>query len=49
MARWGGAGHSTRFLKKTDAFLVEIDCDEQALQFADQGWRNSVHAKFNKR
>lgn len=31
----GGAGHSYAILKATDAFLVGIDCDEQALQFAE--------------
>lgn len=31
----GGAGHSYAILKKTNAFLVGIDCDEQALQFAE--------------
>lgn len=31
----GGAGHSYAILKQTDAFLVGIDCDEQALQFAE--------------
>jgi len=31
----GGAGHSYAILKETDAFLVGIDCDEQALQFAE--------------
>lgn len=30
----GGAGHSYAILKKTDAFLVGIDCDEEALRFA---------------
>jgi 16S rRNA (cytosine1402-N4)-methyltransferase len=32
----GGAGHSYAILKKTDAFLVGIDCDEDALQFAEK-------------
>ena len=32
----GGAGHSYAILKETDAFLVGIDCDEQALQFAEK-------------
>jgi len=31
----GGAGHSYAILKETDAFLVGIDCDEQALRFAE--------------
>ncbi|MCX5850343.1 MAG: 16S rRNA (cytosine(1402)-N(4))-methyltransferase RsmH [Deltaproteobacteria bacterium] len=31
----GGAGHSYAILKETNAFLVGIDCDEQALQFAE--------------
>lgn len=31
----GGAGHSYAILKQTDAFLVGIDCDEQALHFAE--------------
>ena len=31
----GGAGHSYAILKETDAFLVGMDCDEQALQFAE--------------
>jgi 16S rRNA (cytosine1402-N4)-methyltransferase len=31
----GGAGHSYAILKQTDAFLVGIDFDEQALQFAE--------------
>ena len=31
----GGAGHSYAILKETDAFLVGIDCDEQALHFAE--------------
>ena len=31
----GGAGHSYAILKETDAFLVGIDCDDQALQFAE--------------
>jgi 16S rRNA (cytosine1402-N4)-methyltransferase len=32
----GGAGHSYAILKETDAFLVGIDCDEQALEFAEK-------------
>ena len=32
----GGAGHAYSILKETDAFLVGIDCDEEALQFAEQ-------------
>ncbi len=35
MARWGEPVILTRYLKQTDAFLVGIDCDEQALQFAE--------------
>jgi len=31
----GGAGHSYAILKETDAFLVGIDCDDEALQFAE--------------
>jgi 16S rRNA (cytosine1402-N4)-methyltransferase len=31
----GGAGHSYAILKETDAVLVGIDCDDQALQFAE--------------
>ncbi|HNZ65592.1 MAG TPA: 16S rRNA (cytosine(1402)-N(4))-methyltransferase RsmH [Smithella sp.] len=30
----GGAGHAYEILKKTDAFLIGIDCDEEALHFA---------------
>ena len=32
----GGGGHSYEILKQTDAFLVGIDCDQQALSFAEQ-------------
>jgi len=32
----GGAGHSYAILKETDAFLVGIDCDDQALQYAEK-------------
>ena len=32
----GGAGHAYSILKATDALLVGIDCDEDALQFAEQ-------------
>ena len=32
----GGAGHSYAILKNTDAFLVGIDCDDEALQFAER-------------
>ena len=32
----GGAGHSYAILKETDALLVGIDCDDQALQFAEK-------------
>jgi 16S rRNA (cytosine1402-N4)-methyltransferase len=32
----GGAGHSYAILKETDAFLVGIDCDDQALQAAEK-------------
>jgi len=32
----GGAGHSYEILKNTDAFLVGIDCDEDALHFAEK-------------
>ncbi|KQC06895.1 MAG: ribosomal RNA small subunit methyltransferase H [Smithella sp. SDB] len=31
----GGAGHSYAILKETDAFLVGIDCDDEALRFAE--------------
>ena len=31
----GGAGHSYAILKETEAFLVGIDCDDQALEFAE--------------
>jgi 16S rRNA (cytosine1402-N4)-methyltransferase len=31
----GGAGHSYAILKATDAFLVGIDCDDQALEYAE--------------
>ncbi|HUN54511.1 MAG TPA: 16S rRNA (cytosine(1402)-N(4))-methyltransferase RsmH [Smithella sp.] len=32
----GGAGHSYAILKESDAFLVGIDCDDQALQYAEK-------------
>ncbi len=32
----GGAGHSYGILKNTDAFLVGIDCDDEALAFAEK-------------
>ncbi|MGB5218410.1 MAG: 16S rRNA (cytosine(1402)-N(4))-methyltransferase RsmH [Smithella sp.] len=32
----GGAGHAYSILKETEALLVGIDCDEDALQFAEQ-------------
>jgi 16S rRNA (cytosine1402-N4)-methyltransferase len=32
----GGAGHSYAILKETDAFLVGIDCDDEALQAAEK-------------
>ena len=32
----GGAGHSYAILKNTDAFLVGIDCDDEALEFAER-------------
>ena len=32
----GGAGHSYAILKETDAFLVGIDCDDEALQSAEK-------------
>ncbi len=32
----GGAGHATEILKHTDAFLVGIDCDSDALQAAEK-------------
>ncbi len=32
----GGAGHSYAILKNTDAFLVGIDCDDEALAFAER-------------
>jgi 16S rRNA (cytosine1402-N4)-methyltransferase len=32
----GGAGHSYAILKNTDAFLLGIDCDDEALQFAER-------------
>lgn len=32
----GGAGHAYAILKETEAFLVGIDCDEEALQFAER-------------
>jgi 16S rRNA (cytosine1402-N4)-methyltransferase len=32
----GGAGHSYAILKETEALLVGIDCDEDALQFAER-------------
>lgn len=32
----GGAGHAYAILKETEAFLVGIDCDEEALQFAEK-------------
>ena len=35
MALWGAQAILTRYLKQTDAFLVGIDCDEEALQFAE--------------
>ena len=31
----GGSGHSYAILKETDAFLVGIDCDDEALRFAE--------------
>jgi len=30
----GRAGHAYEILKKTDAFLIGIDCDEEALHFS---------------
>lgn len=32
----GGAGHAYAILKETDAFLVGIDCDDEALQVAEK-------------
>lgn len=32
----GGAGHAYEILKNTDAFLVGIDCDDDALSFAEK-------------
>ena len=32
----GGAGHAYEILKNTDAFLVGIDCDDDALEFAEK-------------
>ncbi|MBN1471075.1 MAG: 16S rRNA (cytosine(1402)-N(4))-methyltransferase RsmH [Syntrophaceae bacterium] len=32
----GGAGHSYAILKNTDAFLVGIDCDDEALEYAER-------------
>ena len=32
----GGGGHAYAILKNTDAFLVGIDCDDEALQFAER-------------
>ncbi len=32
----GGAGHAYAILKNTDAFLVGIDCDDDALRFAER-------------
>jgi 16S rRNA (cytosine1402-N4)-methyltransferase len=32
----GGAGHAYAILKETDALLVGIDCDDDALQFAEK-------------
>jgi 16S rRNA (cytosine1402-N4)-methyltransferase len=32
----GGGGHSYAILRETDAMLVGIDCDDQALQFAEK-------------
>ncbi len=32
----GGAGHAYAILKQTDALLVGIDCDEDALQFSER-------------
>ena len=32
----GGAGHAYAILKETDALLVGIDCDEDALQFTER-------------
>ncbi len=32
----GGAGHAYAILKNTDAFLVGIDCDDEALRFAER-------------
>jgi 16S rRNA (cytosine1402-N4)-methyltransferase len=32
----GGAGHAYGILKNTDAFLVGIDCDDEALAFAER-------------
>ena len=31
----GGSGHSYAILKETDAFLVGIDCDDEAIRFAE--------------
>jgi len=32
----GGAGHSYAILKQTDALLIGIDCDDEALRFAEK-------------
>jgi 16S rRNA (cytosine1402-N4)-methyltransferase len=32
----GGAGHAYAILKNTDALLVGIDCDDEALEFAER-------------
>ena len=32
----GGAGHAYEILRQTDAFLVGIDCDSEALQAAEK-------------
>jgi len=32
----GGAGHAYEILRQTDAFLVGIDCDNEALQAAEK-------------
>ncbi len=40
----GGAGHAYQILKDTDSFLVGIDCDDEALLFAEKRL-----AEFGKR
>src|SRR4030066_23326 len=40
----GGAGHAYQILKDTDSFLVGIDCDDEALLFAEKRL-----AQFGKR